>query len=81
MNRRSLFFMDQIKARNPVTITNPEMARFLMNLDEAVELVKFVFEHAEPGDLFIQKEDASTIGALAEAEVCLDAVGEDMGQP
>ena len=60
-------FIDQIKAGNPITITNPEMTRFLMNLDEAVELVKFAFEHAEPGDLFIQKSDASTIDVLAKA--------------
>ena len=60
-------FIEQIKNGNPVTITNPEMTRFLMNLDEAVELVKFAFEHAHPGDLFIQKADASTIGVLAEA--------------
>ena len=58
-------FIDHIKAGNPITITNPEMTRFLMNLDEAVELVKFAFEHANPGDLFIQKADASTIGVLA----------------
>ncbi|MBR7077530.1 MAG: polysaccharide biosynthesis protein [Clostridia bacterium] len=60
-------FIDQIKAGNPVTVTNPEMTRFLMNLDEAVDLVKFAFEHANPGDLFIQKADASTIGDLAKA--------------
>lgn len=58
-------FIDQIHAGNPITITNPDMTRFLMNLDEAVDLVKFAFEHAEPGDLFIQKADASTIGDLA----------------
>ena len=60
-------FIDQIKSGNPITITNPEMTRFLMNLDEAVDLVKFAFEHANPGDLFIQKADASTIGVLAKA--------------
>lgn len=60
-------FIDQIKKGNPITITNPEMTRFLMNLDEAVDLVKFAFEHGEPGDLFIQKSDASTIGTLAKA--------------
>ena len=60
-------FIDQIKAGNPITITNPDMTRFLMNLDEAVDLVKFAFEHANPGDLFIQKADASTIGDLAKA--------------
>lgn len=60
-------FIDQIHAGNPITITDPNMTRFLMNLDEAVELVKFAFEHANPGDLFIQKADASTIGDLAKA--------------
>lgn len=60
-------FIDQIKAGSPITITDPNMTRFLMNLDEAVDLVKFAFEHAEPGDLFIQKSDASTIGDLAKA--------------
>lgn len=60
-------FIDQIKAGNPVTITDPDMTRFLMNLDEAVALVMFAFEHGEPGDLFVQKSDASTIGDLAKA--------------
>ncbi len=60
-------FIDQIRAGNPITITNPEMTRFLMNLDEAVELVRFAFQHANPGDLFIQKADACTIGDLAKA--------------
>ncbi len=60
-------FIDQIKAGLPITITNPNMTRFLMNLDEAVDLVKFAFENANPGDLFIQKADASTIGDLAKA--------------
>ena len=60
-------FIDQIHAGNPITITDPNMTRFLMNLDEAVDLVKFAFEHADPGDLFIQKSDASTIGDLAKA--------------
>lgn len=58
-------FVDQIKAGNPITVTNPDMTRFLMNLDEAVDLVQFAFEHANPGDLFVQKADASTIGDLA----------------
>ncbi len=58
-------FIDQIKNNRPITITDPNMTRFLMNLDEAVDLVAFAFEHAEPGDLFIQKADASTIGDLA----------------
>lgn len=58
-------FIDQIKAGKPITVTDPEMTRFLMNLSEAVDLVLFAFEHAQPGDLFIQKADASTIGDLA----------------
>ncbi len=60
-------FIDQIKAGNPITITDPNMTRFLMNLDEAVDLVRFAFEHANPGDLFIQKADAATIGDLGKA--------------
>ncbi len=60
-------FIDQIKAGNPITVTDPKMTRFLMNLDEAVELVRFAFEYARPGDLFIQKSDASEIGVLASA--------------
>ncbi len=60
-------FVGQIKSGQPVTITNPQMTRFLMDLDEAVELVKFAFEHARPGDLFIQKADACTIDTLAKA--------------
>lgn len=60
-------FIDQIHAGNPITVTDPNMTRFLMNLDEAVDLVKFAFENARPGDLFIQKSDAATIGDLAKA--------------
>lgn len=60
-------FIDQIRSGNPITITDPDMTRFLMNLDEAVDLVMFAFEHGEPGDLFVQKSDASTIGDLAKA--------------
>ena len=60
-------FIDQIKAGQALTITDPNMTRFLMNLDEAVKLVEFAFEHANPGDLFIQKADASTIADLAKA--------------
>ncbi|WP_305792296.1 polysaccharide biosynthesis protein [Adlercreutzia sp. ZJ473] len=60
-------FIKQIKAGDPVTVTDPSMTRFLMNLDEAVDLVCFAFEHANPGDLFVQKAPASTVGDLAEA--------------
>lgn len=60
-------FIEQIKSGKPITITDPNMTRFLMNLDDAVDLVMFAFKHANPGDLFIQKADASTIGDLAKA--------------
>lgn len=60
-------FREQIANGHPITITDPSMTRFLMNLDEAVDLVTFAFQHANPGDLFIQKADASTIGDLAKA--------------
>lgn len=60
-------FIDRIRKNEPLTVTDPNMTRFLMNLDEAVDLVCFAFEHANPGDLFIQKAPASTIGDLAEA--------------
>ena len=70
-------FIDQIKAGNPITITDPEMTRFLMNLDEAVALVMFAFEHGEPGDLFVQKAPASTMLNLAEA--LLELFKSDVG--
>ena len=60
-------FSDQIRAGKPITITAPNMTRFLMNLDEAVDLVMFAFQNGRPGDLFIQKSPASTIGVLAQA--------------
>jgi len=60
-------FVEQIKAGIPLTITNPEMTRFLMSLDEAVELVLYAFQYAEAGDIMIQKAPASTIGDLAQA--------------
>jgi len=60
-------FVEQIKAGHPLTITDPNMTRFLMNLDEAVDLVLFALAHASQGDLFVQKAPASTIGVLATA--------------
>lgn len=60
-------FIDQIKAGEPMTITNPEMTRFLMDLDEAVELVLFAFSHGHAGDILVQKSDSSTVGDLAKA--------------
>ncbi|MHC0447289.1 polysaccharide biosynthesis protein [Flavobacterium sp. 3-218] len=65
-------FLKQIKEGNPITITDPNMTRFLMSLDEAVDLVLFAFEHGNPGDLFVNKAPAGTIGDLAQAlkELC-----------
>ena len=60
-------FIDQIKEGKPITVTDPEMTRFLMSLDEAVDLVMFAFEHAQPGDIMVQKAPACTIGTLAQA--------------
>lgn len=62
-------WIDQIKAGNPVTLTEPTMTRFIMSLDEAVDLVLFAFEHGGNGDLLIQKAPACTIQTQAEA-VC-----------
>jgi UDP-glucose 4-epimerase len=58
-------FVNQIKAGKELTITDPNMTRFLMSLEEAVELVLFAFEHGNPGDLFVNKAPAGTIGDLA----------------
>ncbi|GHU00354.1 UDP-glucose 4-epimerase [Alphaproteobacteria bacterium] len=60
-------FVKQCKQNLPITITDPNMTRFLMSLDESVDLVLFAFRHASPGDIFVQKAPASTIGDLAEA--------------
>jgi len=60
-------FIDQIKSRKPITITNPNMTRFLMSLEEAVELVIYAFINAKAGDIMVQKAPASTIGDLAQA--------------
>jgi len=59
-------FISQIKAGQPLTVTDPGMTRFLMNMEEAIDLVLFAFEHAQPGDLMVKKAPASTIGDLAE---------------
>lgn len=58
-------FLEQIKAGKDITITDPNMTRFLMTLDESVDLVLYAFKHANPGDIFVQKAPASTIGDLA----------------
>lgn len=60
-------FIEQIKAGKPLTVTDPTMTRFIMSLEEAVELVIFAFQHAESGDIMVQKAPACTIGVLAQA--------------
>ena len=60
-------FVNQIKNKESITITDPKMTRFLMSLEEAVELVLFAFENGRPGDLFVNKAPAGTIGDLAQA--------------
>lgn len=58
-------FVDQIKSGHDLTVTDPNMTRFMMSLEDAVELVLFAFNHGRPGDIFVQKAPASTIGQLA----------------
>ena len=60
-------FIDQIKAGKPLTVTDPHMTRFMMTLEDAVDLVLFAWEHGENGDLFVQKAPAATIETLAQA--------------
>ena len=60
-------FCEQIEQGKPLTITNPEMTRFMMTLEDAVDLVIYAFEHGEQGDLFVQKAPAATIDTLAQA--------------
>ena len=64
-------FLEQIENNQPITITNPDMTRFMMTLDEAVELVLFAFKNGNQGDLFVQKAPAATIDTLAKAIVNL----------
>ena len=61
------YFIEQIKNNNPLTLTDPNMTRFLMSLDEAVDLVLFAFQNGVAGDLFIQKSPASSVADLAQA--------------
>ncbi len=68
-------FEEQIKSNQPITVTDPEMTRFMMTLDDAVELVLYAFEHGNSGDIFVQKSPASTIQNIAEATRIL------MGKP
>ena len=64
-------FMEQIEEGKPLTVTDPAMTRFMMTLDDAVDLVLYAFEHAVPGDIFVQKAPASTVGDLARALLAL----------
>ncbi len=64
-------FLEQIKAGRPLTITNPEMTRFMMTLEDAVDLVVYAFEHGNNGDLFVQKAPSATIETLAQAVLSL----------
>lgn len=60
-------FTNQIRAGQPITITDPQMTRFMMTLDDAVDLVLYAFEHGNPGEIFVQKAPAATIETLAKA--------------
>src|SRR5574343_99695 len=60
-------FVEQVRAGKPITITDPNMTRFMMTLDDAVDLVLYAFEHGNPGDIFVQKAPAATIETLAKA--------------
>lgn len=71
-------FIDQINAGKPVTLTNPEMTRFMMTLDDAVELVLYAFQHGNQGDTFVQKAPAATIDTLADA--ILELMPENHGK-
>ena len=71
-------WIDQIRKGNPITVTEPRMTRFIMSLEEAVDLVLFAFEHGENGDIFVQKAPACTIQIQAEA-VC-ELFGGDKSQ-
>ena len=62
-------WIDQIRSGNPITVTDPKMTRFIMSLDEAVDLVLFAFEHGEPGDILVQKAPACTIETQAKAVI------------
>lgn len=64
-------FINQIRAGKPITITDPSMTRFMMTLDDAVDLVLYAFEHGQPGEIFVQKAPAATIEVLAKALAAL----------
>jgi UDP-N-acetylglucosamine 4,6-dehydratase len=64
-------FIEQIRAGKPITLTDPNMTRFMMTLDDAVDLVLYAFEHGQPGEIFVQKAPAATIEVLAKALTAL----------
>ena len=68
-------FVEQVLAGKPITVTDPEMTRFMMTLDDAVDLVLYAFEHGHNGDIFVQKAPAATVGVLIQAILSL------MGKP
>ena len=68
-------FINQLRSGDPITITNPKMTRFMMSLDQAVELVLFAFENANSGDIFVQKAPAATIESIA------NTIKDIMGRP
>ncbi len=74
-------FVDQIRAGRPLTVTDPTMTRFLMSLDESVDLVEYAFSNAEPGDLFVRKAPACTVGDLALATASLFGVEQPEIRP
>jgi UDP-N-acetylglucosamine 4,6-dehydratase/5-epimerase len=67
-------FVEQIRAGQALTITDPSMTRFMMTLDDAVDLVMFAFQHGNPGDIFVQKAPAATIETLTQALTALMGV-------
>ncbi|MCY0979378.1 polysaccharide biosynthesis protein [Chryseobacterium wangxinyae] len=69
-------FLNQIQKGEPITITDPNMSRFFMSLEDAVDLVLFAFQHANPGDLFVNKAPAGSIGDLAKA--LIELTGKDV---
>jgi len=80
-------FVEQIKAGKPLTVTDPTMTRFMMSIDEAVDLVLYAFQHGRPGDLFVQKAPAATIETLAlalkkifDSDVPIEIIGVRHGE-
>ena len=60
-------FVEQVLAGRPITVTDPAMTRFMMTLEDAVDLVLYAFEHGRNGDIFVQKAPAATVDVLAQA--------------